>query len=77
MGKRKTRKRSRRSKKGGMLGLSPEDHGAKSLCIWYGNGNSGINPYTYKTGYQKDCGELVKNEIRIEAERRLKRKFGD
>ena len=39
MGKRKTRKRSRRSKKGGMGGLTAAEHGAASLCVWYGRGN--------------------------------------
>ena len=80
MGKRKTRKRSRRSKKGGMFGMTAAEHGAKSLCVWYGNGNSGIKAYTYRTKDETrnktNCGELVKNTIGIIGHEGISKKDG-
>ena len=64
MGKRKTRKRSRRSKRGGNIILKML--GIDELCIWYGTGNKGgINNEMKKSFWNKPiCGDCCNTSIK-------------
>ena len=63
MGKRKTRKRSRRSKRAGNMILKML--GIDELCIWYGTGNKGGIDNEMKKGFWGPiCGECCSKSIK-------------
>lgn len=74
MGKRKTRKRSRRSKKGGLswaASAALRSANVHTLCVWYGEGNDKSccpkDKYKNKTDNHKKCGQLKLNDIEMVA----------